>query len=99
MLDWGLLHLPALERLIFKEIKGTELANEYRCSFVELNPATLVVAFIRNSMVGILAIGISSGQVIELPLDLIDMGRGVLRRVSNSKFVITSATSTAPPGL
>jgi dipeptidyl aminopeptidase/acylaminoacyl peptidase len=59
----------------------------------------LVVTYTRNAFSGLLLVGITTDHVIHLPAGLIDFGNNVIRRVSNTQFVVIAASATSPRGL
>ncbi|KAH8585752.1 Alpha/Beta hydrolase protein [Bisporella sp. PMI_857] len=68
-------------------------------TYAELSPSTLVVTYTREAVTGILLVGIASGQVIDLPVDLVDISRTGIRRISDTSFVAIATSSTEPQAL
>jgi dipeptidyl aminopeptidase/acylaminoacyl peptidase len=64
-----------------------------------LNPETLVVAFTKNAVDGLLLVGIDSGKVVPVPLDLVEIQPASVRRISNTRFTAVGSKATLPAAL
>ena len=69
------------------------------CTYLELNPSTLVVSYVRKASAGVLLVAIAAGKVITLPAAFVSIGRAGVGRVSSTSFVVIAASATSPEAL
>ena len=88
-------YVESLKILIKIEfVFGTD--DHLSCTYVPLTENTLLATYTKNSINGILLIDIKSETCKTLELDLVDIQKNAIRRVSDTSFVVIGSSASVP---